>query len=158
MTRLSVARNTMTLVQIAGVALSFRLDWSPNHLLNPLWHPHAKFHGALLLFMLAGVAATSVWSMWRASREPEVAVRMAALLSLAFWTPLFYITSALPGSTSWAGAASADPRLTGSIVTPNLVVALFFTLVNVAVLWLARDGDAAARERARQASTAHAPS
>ena len=81
----------MTIVQVAGVALSFRLDWSQNHLLNPLWHPHAKFHGALLLFMLAGVAATSLWSMWRVSREPDVAIRMAALLSLAFWTPLFYI-------------------------------------------------------------------
>ena len=148
----------MTIVQLAGAGLSFRLDWSQNHLLNPLWHPHAKFHGALLLFTLAGVAATSVWSMWRASREPEVAIRMAALLSLAFWTPLFYITSVLPGSTSWAGAASADPRLTGSVVTPNLVVALGFTFVNLAVLWLMRDGDAVARERARQASATHVAS
>ena len=131
----------MTIVQVMGVALSFRLDWSPNHLLNPLWHPHARFHGALLLFMLAGVAATSVWSMWRTSREPAVAVRMAALLSLAFWTPLFYITSVLPGATSWAGVASTDPRLSGGIVTPNLVVALGFTIVNLAVLWLARAGD-----------------
>src|SRR6478735_9715643 len=129
MTRLSLGRITMTIVQVAGVALSFGLDWSQNHLLNPLWHPHAKFHGALLLFMLAGVAATSLWSMWRVSREPEVAIRMAALLSLAFWTPLFYITSVLPGSTSWAGAASADPRLTGSIATPNLIVSLAFVAV-----------------------------
>ena len=148
----------MTIVQVAGVALSFRLDWSQNHLLNPLWHPHAKFHGALLLFMLAGVAATSLWSMWRVSREPDVAIRMAALLSLAFWTPLFYITSVLPGSTSWAGAANADPRLTGSVVTPNLVVALGFTIVSLVVLWLARDGETAARERARQASAARAAS
>ena len=96
--------------------------------------------------------------MWRASREPAVAVRMAALLSLAFWTPLLLITSVLPGSTSWAGAASADPRLTGSVVTPNLVVALGFTIVNLAVLWLAREGNAAARERARQASAARAAS
>ncbi len=146
----------MTLVQVAGATLSFRLDWSPNHLLNPLWHPHAKFHGALLLFTLAGVAATSVWSMWRRSREPEVAIRMAALLSLAFWTPLFYITSVLPGSTSWAGEASADPRLTGSLVTPNLVVSLAFTIVNVGVLWLTREGDPAERERTGRVPAAHA--
>ena len=142
MTRLSLARTTMTTVQVAGVALSFRLDWSQNHLLNPLWHPHAKFHGALLLFTLAGVAAASLWSMWRVSCEPGVAIRLAALLSLAFWTPLLYITSVLPGSTSWAGPTTADPRLTGSIVTPNLVVALAFAVVNITVLWLARDVDA----------------
>ena len=135
----------MTAVQVAGVALSFRLDWSQNHLFNPLWHPHARFHGALLLFMLAGVAITSLWSMWRPSLEPEVAIRLAAVLSLAFWTPLFYITSVLPGSSSWAGPVDTDPRLTGSLVTPNVVVALGFVAGNLVVLWLFRHGDAASR-------------
>ena len=134
----------MTLVLALGTGLSFVLDWSANHLLNPLWHPHAKFHGALLLFMLAGVAATGLWSMWRPSREPDAAVRMAALLSLSFWTPLFYITTALPGSTSWAGAAAADPRLSGSVVTPNLIVALAFVAVDLAVLVLVRSPEASA--------------
>ena len=145
----------MTVVQTGGAALSFRLDWSQNHLLNPLWHPHARFHGALLLFMVAGVAATSVWSMWRRSSEPEVAIRQAALLSLAFWTPLFYITTLLPGSTSWAGAPSADPRLAGQLVTPNLVVALAFTMVNLMVCWLTRGERTSARSRPLQAAAAH---
>ncbi len=128
----------MTLVLAATAIASFVLDWSPNHLLNPLWHPHARFHGALLLFMLAGVAGTGIWLLWRKSSEPEVALRAAALLSLSFWTPLFYITSLLPGSTSWAGRPEADPRLSGSLVTPNLIVALFFVLFSVAGLWLSR--------------------
>jgi hypothetical protein len=138
MSRLSVGRGVVTVLLVTGTLLSFVLDWSPNHLHNPLWHPHAKFHGALLLFLLAGVSATSLWSLWRRSREPEVAVRMAALLSLSFWTPLFYITTVLPESTSWAGAAAADPRVTGSLVTPNLVVALLFVCANVGVLLLTR--------------------
>jgi hypothetical protein len=114
-----------------SVIASFALDWSRNHLLNPLWHPHARFHGALLLFMLAGVSMTAIWLLWRKSKEPEIALRVAALLSLSFWTPLFYITSVLPGSSSWAGAPERDPRLRGSLVTPNLIVAAVFVIMNL---------------------------
>ena len=53
----------------------------------------------------------------------------AAALSLSFWTPLFDITSVLPGSTSCAGLPGADPRLTGSLFTPNLIVAAAFVLL-----------------------------
>src|SRR5438270_3304534 len=136
MNRLLVGRTLLTLVLAATAILSFVLDWSPNHLLNPLWHPHARFHGALLLFMLAGVSGTAIWLLWRESSEPEVALRAAALLSLSFWTPLFYITSLLPGSTSWAGVPEADPRLKGSLVTPNLIVAAVFVLITVTGLLL----------------------
>src|SRR5438477_10833182 len=111
MNRTELARIMMTILLAAGSVSAFILDWSPNHLLNPLWHPHARFHGALLLFMLAGMSGTAIWLLWRKSSEPNVALRAAALLTLAFWTPLFYITSLLPGSTSWAGAPGADPRL-----------------------------------------------
>jgi hypothetical protein len=126
----------MTFALVTTTVLSFVLDWSANHLLNPLWHPHARFHGALLLFMLAGVSGTALWLMWRRSSEPAVGVRAAGLISLSFWTPLFYITRVLPGSTSWAGAAAADPRLRGALVTPNLVVAAGFVGIGVAALWL----------------------
>src|SRR5437870_2615640 len=136
MRNILIGRVLLTIVLVASTAASFILDWSPNHLLNPLWHPHARFHGALLLFLLAGVSATAIWLLWRESREPEVAVRAAALLSLSFWTPLFYITSVLPRSTSWAGAAAADPRLRGALVTPNLWVAAVFVAVNLVALRL----------------------
>jgi len=141
MKRILIARSIMTLVLAATTILSFVLDWSSNHLLNPLWHPHARFHGALLLFMLAGVSAAGSWLLWRKSTEPDVAIRMAAFVSLSFWTPLFYITSVVPGSTSWAGRPDTDPRLTGSFVTPNLVVAAAFVLLNVIGIWLSYGTD-----------------
>jgi hypothetical protein len=138
MNRLQVGRALLTFVLAATTIASFILDWSPNHLLNPLWHPHARFHGALLLFMLAGVSGTAIWLLWRKSSEPEVAVRTAAFLALSFWTPLFYITTVLAGSTSWAGAPAADPRLRGSLVTPNLLVAAVFVLITLTALGLSR--------------------
>ena len=138
MNRIQAARWLMTFLLTATTVLSFVLDWSANHLLNPAWHPHARFHGALLLFMLAGVTGTALHLLWRESAEPGVMVRAAGMLSLAFWTPLFYITTLLPSSTSWAGASDADPRLRGAVVTPNLLVAALFvalTLTAMALSW-----------------------
>ena len=129
MNRTQLARVILTVVLVAGAALSFLLDWSANHLLNPSWHPHARFHGALLLFLLAGVSATGVWLLWRKSKEPEVALKVAGLISASFWTPLFYISSVLPGSTPWAGDPAAVPHWAGRVVYPNLLVAGAFLLV-----------------------------
>ena len=56
--------------------------------------------------MLAGVPATAIWLLWRKSSEPEVALHAAAFMYLSFWTPLFYIASILPSSTSWAGSVA----------------------------------------------------
>lgn len=136
MTSLRAGRILLTATTVISVTASFILDWSRNHLLNPLWHPHAKFHGGLLLFMLAGVSITAIWLLWRPSEEPEIAIRAAALLSLAFWTPLFYVEAIFPGSSSWAGSPETDPRFHGSIVTPNLEVAAIFAVLNVVALAL----------------------
>jgi uncharacterized protein DUF6640 len=133
--RLTLARVILTGVLLVGAALSFVLDWSANHLLNPAWHGHARFHGALLLFLLAGVSLTGVWLLWRDSKEPEVAVNAAALISASFWTPLFYITSVLPGSTAWAGDPASIPHLAGFTFYPNLAVAAVFLFLTVAA-WL----------------------
>src|SRR5215218_8134907 len=121
--RLRLARFILTFVLLAGAVLSLALDWSANHLLNPAWHGHARFHGALLLFLLAGVSLTGIWLLWRNGKEPDVAVRAAALISASFWTPLFYITYLLPGSTAWAGDPGKIPHLGGAVFYPNLAVA-----------------------------------
>jgi hypothetical protein len=133
--RLKLAKCILTGVLLLGAALSFALDWSANHLLNPAWHGHARFHGALLLFLLAGVSLTGVWLLWRDSKEPDVAVKAAALISVSFWTPLFYITSVLPGSTAWAGDPNAIPHLAGFTFYPNLAVAAAFLFLT-ATAWV----------------------
>jgi hypothetical protein len=129
MNRILLGKILMTFVLVAGAVLGFALDWSANHLLNPLWHPHARFHGALLLFMLAGVSATGVWLLWRSSKEPDVAMKAAACLSASFWTPFFYITLLLPGSTLWAGPPDRMPHLAGVVFYPNVAVAGIFLVL-----------------------------
>lgn len=131
MTRIKLAKIIMTVVLLGGSILSFILDWSSNHLLNPEWHPHARFHGALLLFLLAGVSIMGAWLLWRDSREPEVAMKVAAFISVSYWTPLFYIPFLLRGSSWWAGRPGSEPRIDGLIVYPNLVVAAIFLLLTL---------------------------
>ena len=144
MTRMNLGKLLMTFVLVGGTVSSFFLDWSANHLLNPAWHPHARFHGGLLLFFLAGSSAIGVWLLWRKSNEPEIAFRAAALISLSFWSPLFYVASVLPGSTPWAGKPGSMPRIAGEVVYPNMVVAGVFLLLTAAAYWLARRGPARA--------------
>ncbi len=135
--RFQLARAVMTLVLAVGAVASFALDWRSNHLLNPQWHAHARFHGALLLFFLAGASLTAIWLLWRRSKEPEVAFKVAAFLSISYWTPLFYVPFVLPSSSWWAGTPGAEPRMWGHVVYPNLIVAAGFLLLTCASYWIA---------------------
>lgn len=136
--QLKIARVLLTAALLGGASLSFVLDWSANHLLNPAWHPHARFHAAQLLFFHAGVALTGTWLLWRKSREPRAAVAAAAMMSASFWMPLFFITSLVPGSSVWPGGPETIPHLDGYLFYPNLAVAAVFLLIIFGSWWLAR--------------------
>ena len=134
MRRLLVSKVLLTVVLGGGSIMSFVLDWSSNHLLNPLWHPHARFHAAVLLFLFAGVAATALWLIWRRSLEPRIALTAAALLSASYWTPFFFVPFLLPGSSWWAGIPGHEPRIAGMVFYPNLAVVGLFLAITV-VAW-----------------------
>lgn len=136
MDRLRMSRIVLSTVLLGGSAMSFALDWSRNHLLNPLWHPHAKYHSAILLFLFAGVAGTGVWLLWRRSLEPKVAITAAALLSASYWTPFFFVPFLLKESSWWAGIPGHEPRVGGVIIYPNLIVVGVFLLVTLFAWWM----------------------
>ena len=124
-----IGRSLLTFVLIGGAVMSFLLDWSSNHLLSPLWHPHARYHAAILLFLFAGDACVGTWLLWRSSKEPDVAFSAASLLSLAYWTPFFYVPFMLPPSSYWAGIPGHEPRIWGVMVYPNLIVVAVFVIL-----------------------------
>lgn len=126
----------MTFVLMGGAISSFFLDWRSNHLLSPEWPPHARFHGALLLFFLAGVSATATWLLWRKSAEPGVAFKVGALVSASFWTPFFYVTTLLPQANLWAGPPGARPHIWGMQFYPNVVTAAFCLVLTGIAYWL----------------------
>ncbi len=131
MTKSQLGRLLLTFVLMGGAIMSFLLDWSPNHLTNPLWHPHARYHSAILLFLYAGVASVGTWLLWRPSKEPAVAFTAAALLALSYWSPFFYVPLLLPISSYWAGIPGHEPKLVGHVVYPNLVVVAFFAALSI---------------------------
>ena len=136
MNRSLVAKLLLTFVLMGGAAMSFVFDWSGNHLLNPLWHPHARYHSAILLFLFAGAASTATWLLWRRSKEPDVAFTAASLISLSYWTPFFYVPSLLPSASYWAGIPGHEPHIGRHIVYPNLIVVGLFALLTLAGWWL----------------------
>ena len=142
-----LARIILTSLLGVGTIMSFVLDWSSNHLLNPLWHPHARFHGALLLFLLTGVSLMGIWLLWRQSKEPEIAIIVAAIVSLSFWTPFFYITFLLPSATLWAGNPARIPHLGGSVFYPNVAVAGLFLALTAAACWIYGGSRSSSKER-----------
>ncbi|MBS1798321.1 MAG: hypothetical protein JSS95_00705 [Acidobacteria bacterium] len=135
MNRSLAAKLLLTFVLVGGAIMSFILDWSSNHLLNPLWHPHARYHSAILLFLYAGVASTGAWFLWRRSKEPAVAFTVASLISLSYWTPFFYVPSLLPSAAYWAGIPGHEPHISGHIVYPNLIVVGLFALLTLVGWW-----------------------
>jgi hypothetical protein len=139
MTRLQLSRALLSILLVTGTIASFLLDWQPNHLLNSAWHPHARFHGGLLLFTLAGLSVTALWLLWRRSPEPLLGVRAATLLLLSYWTPLFYVNALVPGSSLWAGVPGHEPRWGDQTVYPNLIVAGVFVVIALGALIIARD-------------------
>jgi hypothetical protein len=142
MSRVRLGRWLLTLVLVGGALMSFAFDWSGNHLLNPLWHPHARFHSAILLFLFAGAGGVGAWLLWRPSKEPRVAFHAASLISLSYWTPYFYVPYVLPGASYWAGVPGHEPRVMGNIVYPNLVVVGLCVLRTALGWWLGRSASA----------------
>ncbi len=136
MNRTLIGKLLLTFVLVGGALMSFLLDWSPNHLLNPLWHPHARYHSTILLFLFAGVAATATWLLWRRSQEPATAFTAAALLSLSYWTPFFYVPLLLTPASYWAGIPGHEPRFHGMVFYPNLVVVGVFAGLTLLGWWL----------------------
>jgi hypothetical protein len=139
MTKQQLGKYLLTLVLAAQAVMGFLLDWKSNHLLSPEWHPHARFHGGLLLLLLAGVSATGLWLLWRESKEPGVALKAAAFISLSFWTPFLYVGAVVPGATPWAGLADSAPHIAGYVFYPNIAVAVLFQIVTVFAWRLTRE-------------------
>ncbi|HEY8997323.1 MAG TPA: DUF6640 family protein [Edaphobacter sp.] len=136
MNRVLIAKTLLSFVLLFGSVMSFFLDWSGNHLLNPLWHPHAKFHSAILLFLFAGVALTATWLLWNPSIAPKIAIKAAAALSASYWTPFFFVPYLLPGSSYWAGIPGHEPHIRGAIFYPNLLVVGLFLLLTLTACWI----------------------
>lgn len=77
-------------------------DWSPTHLSNPRWPPHAKFHTAQTITAAAELAGLGLWQLWGPGREDRSRLRWAALFGGLYWL------TAAP-AILFSGTAFVDP-------------------------------------------------
>ncbi|WP_437776931.1 DUF6640 family protein [Sorangium sp. So ce1097] len=123
MNRSTLGRVVLTFVLVSGAIVAVGVDWNETHLFNPAWHEHARFHGALMLLILCGVTVVGLWMVWRRSMEPQVGFNVAAWIVVIIWTPFFYITWLIPGTSLLAGPDVPLPVVAGVPLYPNVLIA-----------------------------------
>src|SRR5882757_561072 len=139
MNRSKLGKWILSFVLVVGAIVSTAVDWNTTHLLNPAWHPHARFHDALFLALLVAMSLVVLWLLWRRSTEPEVAIKVAALFSAAVWTPFLYIEALIPGTSLLAADNVPVLKVAGLSLAPNLVIAIVMLLLTAVAYGLARD-------------------
>jgi len=118
-----ISRILLSVVLVSTAVVSVAVDWNTTHLFNPEWHPHARFHDAVMLWLLSGCCIMALWLLWRRTSEPTVAVTVATLIPIIFWSPFFFVTSLMPGTSLQADLKEAVPQVAGISIYPNVAVA-----------------------------------
>lgn len=79
MPSLTIGRSLLLLANLATAMGSYIADWSPSHLLNPNWPPHAKFHNGQTMSLAALLSLVSTYIAFRspAGKTSPAAQRQA---------------------------------------------------------------------------------
>ncbi|WP_181779080.1 DUF6640 family protein [Pseudonocardia pini] len=80
--------------------------WEPiarQHMRNPAWSPHAKFHDAQYITMSALISAIALRILFQREGDPHVRLRNAAALSSVSWLGMW-------GAMLFPGTAATDPE------------------------------------------------
>ena len=131
MSEINSGRMLLTFVLIVTAVVSVVADWNASHLFNPEWHPHARFHDVAMLNLLCGMCGIGLWLLWRRSSEPEIGVRVAALVPVIFWLAFFYGTWVVPGANLNAMPEEVPRLIFGVPIYINVIIAAANTLLAV---------------------------
>jgi hypothetical protein len=96
---------------LLGVSLpvgSHFADFNETHIFNPLWTPHAKFHGGQTLMFSILLGLLSIFFAWRRTTDRLNTVMAVSALSAIYWV-------AQAGAILYPGTAAFDPEF----VTPT---------------------------------------
>ena len=123
------AGSTISLVAAETAVGPYLADWNETHIYNLAWPPHAKFHNGQTMSMGAGLAAMTLWQLWRPHGSSAAARQALDSASLAASTYRLTNTSALayPGAKS-VHPPRRPPSRSGSSSPSLLLVAAGYTL------------------------------
>lgn len=94
----------VNLALAASIAMPTFFLWDVEHIGNPLWHPHAKFHGVQLWLLMVVAATVGFAALWRSHhavmrQRDHGAIPLGIVLAvpLAFWFGEF-VAWPIPGT------------------------------------------------------------
>lgn len=111
-------------------------DLNDTHLFNPLWSPHARFHGAWFLAFTAGVAFIALYLTWLRD-DVMVPIFLGLIFALGFWVATVF-------SPAYGGALVDLNGHTHTVlgIESNLFLFSVLTLLLIAALcfalWIGR--------------------
>jgi hypothetical protein len=144
---------TLPRILVAGVAVVTMLgafsadvvipDSAAQHIFNPTWPPHAKFHDAQYIVMSILLGALGLVFVARRRGDTHMQLLVAASLLATPWVGMF-------GALLFPGTAAYDPGFADGIVfVLGLPVQLVLALVLLAALIAAVLGDRPRRPTAQ---------
>ena len=141
-----ISRILLSVVLVSTAVVSVAVDWNASHIFNPEWHPHAKFHDVVMLWLLSGCSIMALWLLWRRSAEPAIAYTVAMLVPVIFWSPFFFTTLLVPGTSLKADPKEALPVLAGITIYPNVAIAAISVILALIGYGLYRASNSEVRE------------
>jgi hypothetical protein len=88
---------------IGGLLADYFLASGAQHIKNPLWSPHAKFHNAQGILMGALLAGLTIAVLFRHRVLSREALLLAALIASVYWFGIF-------AAPIFPGVAFVDPE------------------------------------------------
>lgn len=122
--RARIARLMFSVALVASAAIATGVDWNHTHLFHPDWHPHARFHGALFIFLTNAMCAMGLWLLWRKTQDERLAFHIALCVMVALWAPFFLIETLVPGSSVLSHETDSRLGFAGFRLAVNQWIAL----------------------------------
>lgn len=146
MSRSLAGQILMTVVLVVSGVAVVAFQWNSEHILNPDWHPHARFHVAQGSLFVVGMLVIALWLVWRRSNEPAVARRVVLAivlvgLSVGFIAPL------VPGAGLSPDLDDANTfEVAGMTIYGNVFFLVVMMIVTLVAHFLMARGESGAQK------------
>jgi hypothetical protein len=137
MKRHLVGKLLISLVAVETGLGSLIADFNESHVFNAAWNEHARFHGAVGVFVSAALMVLSLVCLWRRAGDQRFQLAMGAWLAAIFMGS-FIPSGMLPGA-GYEEPGHPRPMLFG-VLAPQLIMAIISMGLVVAGYLLARPG------------------